>query len=235
MNKQNGNMYDFVTHTSNPIKGLCPHECDYCYMKSIFRRYHSDETLRLDEKEFKVNYGKDKFIFLGTSTDMFANTVPTEWIIRVYDKCLQYSENWYLFQSKSPGRFLEPQLIAHPLMQLKDKIYFATTIESNRDYPISKAQCMTERADAMAQLQAMGFSVMVTIEPIMDFDHDSLVEMLRKIKPFQVNIGCNTNREAKLQEPTREQIVTLVQELRTFTKVELKSNSSRILGDLSKI
>ena len=235
MNKQNGNMYDFVTHTSNPIKGLCPHECDYCYMKSIFRRYHSDETLRLDEKEFKVNYGKDKFIFLGTSTDMFADAVPTEWILQVYDKCLRYPENKYLLQSKNPGRTLEPQLINHPLMQLKDKIYFATTIESNRDYPISKAQSMSERANSMTQLQAMGFSVMVTIEPIMDFDHDSLVEMLRKIKPFQVNIGCNTNREAKLQEPTREQIVTLVQELRTFTKVELKSNSSRILGDLSKI
>ena len=235
MNKNKGNMYAFVTHTSNPIRGLCPHECDYCYMKNIFRHYHSDETLRLDEYELKVNYGKNKFIFLGTSTDMFADVVPIEWILQVYDKCLQHSDNKYLFQSKNPGRFLEPQLINHPLMQLKDKIYFATTIESNRDYPISKAQCMTERADAMAQLQVMGFMVMVTIEPIMDFDHDSLVEMLRKIKPFQVNIGCNTNREVKLQEPTRGQIVTLVQELRTFTKVELKSNSSRILGDLSNI
>lgn len=156
MNKQNGNMYEFVTHTSNLIKGLCPHECGYCYMKSIFRRYHSDETLRLDEKEFKVNYGKDKFIFLGTSTDMFADAVPTEWIIRVYDKCLQYPENRYLFQSKNPGRFLEPQLIAHPLMQLKDRIYFATTIESNWDYPISRAQSMTERTEDMVQLQAMG-------------------------------------------------------------------------------
>ena len=228
-------MYAFVTHTSNPIKGLCPHKCDYCYMKNIFRHYHSDETLRLDEYELKVNYGKNKFIFLGTSTDMFADAVPTEWILQVYDKCLRYPENKYLLQSKNPGRTLEPQLINHPLMQLKDRICFATTIESNRDYPISKAQSMTERADAMAQLQAMGFPVMVTIEPIMDFDHDALVEMLRKIGPFQVNIGCNTNREVKLLEPAREQIVALVQELRTFTKVELKSNSTRILGDLSKI
>lgn len=230
MNKQNGNMYAFVTHTSNPIKGLCPHECSYCYMLAIFRHYHHDETLRLDEYELKVNYGKNKFIFLGTSTDMFANAVPTEWILQVYDKCLQYPENKYLFQSKNPSRVLEPQLINHPLMQLKDRICFATTIESNRDYPISKAQSMTERADAMAQLQAMGFPVMVTIEPIMDFDHEELVEMLRKIRPFQVNIGCNTNREVKLLEPTRDQIVALVQELRTFTNVELKSNSSRILG-----
>ena len=235
MNRQNGNMYEFVTHTSNPIKGLCPHNCSYCYMKAIFRRYHSDETLRLDEHELNTSYGKNKFIFLGTSTDMFANAVPTEWILQVYDKCLQHPDNKYLFQSKNPGRFLEPQLINHPLMQLKDRIYFATTIESNRDYPISKAQCMTERADAMAQLQAMGFSVMVTIEPIMDFDHDELVEMLKKIKPFQVNIGCNTSKEIKLCEPTRDQIYALVQELRTFTNVELKSNSSRILGDLTTI
>ena len=235
MNKKNGNMYDFITHTSNPIKGLCPHECSYCYMLAIFRHYHGDETLRLDEYELKVNYGKNKFIFLGTSTDMFADAVPTEWILQVYDKCLRYPENKYLLQSKNPGRTLEPQLINHPLMQLKDRIYFATTIESNRDYPISKAQCMTERVDAMAQLQAMGFSVMVTIEPIMDFDHDELVEMLRKIGPVQVNIGCNTNREVKLPEPTRDQIVALVQELRTFTNVELKSNSSRILGDLTNI
>ena len=230
MNKKNGNMYDFITHTSNPIKGLCPHECSYCYMRAIFRDYHGDETLRLDEYELKVNYGKNKFIFLGTSTDMFANAVPTEWILQVYDKCLQHPDNKYLFQSKNPGRFLEPQLINHPLMQLKDRICFATTIESNRDYPISKAQSMTERADAMAQLQAMGFSVMVTIEPIMDFDHDELVEMLKKIKPFQVNIGCNTSKEIKLPEPTRDQIYALVQELSTFTNVELKSNSKRILG-----
>ncbi len=230
MNKKNGNMYDFITHTSNPIKGLCPHECSYCYMRAIFRHYHGDETLRLDEYELKVNYGKNKFIFLGTSTDMFADAVPTEWILQVYDKCLQYPENKYLLQSKNPGRVLEPQLINHPLMQLKDRICFATTIESNRDYPISKAQSMTERADAMAQLQAMGFPVMVTIEPIMDFDHEELVEMLKKIKPFQVNIGCNTSKEIKLPEPTRDQIYALVQELSTFTNVELKSNSKRILG-----
>ena len=230
MNRQNGNMYEFVTHTSNPIKGLCTHNCSYCYMQAIFRRYHSDETLRLDEHELNTSYGKNKFIFLGTSTDMFANEVPTEWILRVFDKCLQYPENRYLFQSKNPGRFLEPQLIAHPLMQLKDRICFATTIESNIDYLISKAQSMTERAEAMAQLQAINFPIMVTIEPIMEFERNALVEMLKKIQPFQVNIGCNTSKDIQLPEPSRDQIIALIQELRTFTNVELKSNSSRILG-----
>ena len=58
-----------LLHTSNPIKGLCPHECSYCYMQAIFRHYHSDETLRLDEYELKVNYGKHReavLIYLQT-------------------------------------------------------------------------------------------------------------------------------------------------------------------------
>ena len=30
-----GNMYEFVTHTWNPIKGKCFHGCTYCYMKKM--------------------------------------------------------------------------------------------------------------------------------------------------------------------------------------------------------
>lgn len=33
MNKQRGNMYSWVSHTWNPVKGKCPHDCNYCYMK----------------------------------------------------------------------------------------------------------------------------------------------------------------------------------------------------------
>lgn len=33
-----GNMYEFVTHTWNPIKGKCSHGCTYCYMKKMCSR-----------------------------------------------------------------------------------------------------------------------------------------------------------------------------------------------------
>lgn len=235
MNKQKGDMYDFVKYTSNPIKGPCEHDCKYCYMKRINAFNGSNEILHLDLNELYANHGSGNSFMMGSNTDTHAALVPTGWIKCMYDKCLMHEDNTYLFQSKNPGRFLEEELMQHPLMQEKDRITFVTTIESNREHNVSKAPCIQERVKAMVKLRELGYKVAVTIEPIMDFDHDSLVEMLRKIKPFQVNIGCNTNREVKLQEPTRGQIVTLVQELRTFTKVELKSNSSRILGDLSNI
>jgi DNA repair photolyase len=34
LNPSKGNMYPFVTHTWNPIRGKCPHDCSYCYMKN---------------------------------------------------------------------------------------------------------------------------------------------------------------------------------------------------------
>ena len=37
LNKQNGNMYPWVTHTWNPLIGECPHRCKYCYVPDMKR------------------------------------------------------------------------------------------------------------------------------------------------------------------------------------------------------
>lgn len=228
MQNSHGNMYDFVTHTANPIKGLCPHECSYCYMKDIFKRYGHDTTLRLDPNELKINYGSGKFIFLGTSTDMFAQPVESAWIKQVLDHCAKYDCK-YLLQTKNPARFFE--FLNHPLMQDKNKVVLATTIETNRDVStISLAPSIDDRVNVMAQLSKQGYAVMVTMEPIMDFDHDAVINIMRTIHPFQVNIGANTNRTVKLPEPDKNKLNLLIDELRTFVPVvKLKTNLDRLL------
>lgn len=167
---------------------------------------------------------------------MFANQVPSEWIVQVYDHCNQYDQNRYLFQSKNPTRFLEAGLIGHPLMQKKDQVFFATTLETNREFPmVSNAQPMSARMQAMGKLREAGFGVMITMEPIMDFDLNDVMAMMQYVQPFQVNIGCNTSRSVHLPEPNREEIIELVHALRQYTAVVLKANSSRILGELDLI
>jgi DNA repair photolyase len=75
LNKQKGNMYGFVTHTWNPIKGICPHGCEYCYMRGRVQSYP-----HLDEKELRVDLGSGNTIFVGSSCDMWAAEIPEEWI-----------------------------------------------------------------------------------------------------------------------------------------------------------
>lgn len=99
MNKQTGNMYPFVTHTWNPIRGRCPYDCIYCYMK-----VYPQAEFRFVEKELKSNLGKGNFIFVGSSADMWASVVPSDWLFKVLVHCRGFN-NKYLFQSKNPSDF----------------------------------------------------------------------------------------------------------------------------------
>ena len=88
MNESKGNMYGFVTHTWNPIKGKCSHDCSYCYMK-----VYKQSPLHLVEKELTDDLGSGNFVFVGSSTDMFAEDVPADWIIKVIDACRKFPKN----------------------------------------------------------------------------------------------------------------------------------------------
>ena len=75
LNRSQGNMYKFITHTWNPVKGACSHNCSYCYMK----RMSIQNPVRFDEKELKTLINGN-FVFIGSSCDLFANDIPGEWI-----------------------------------------------------------------------------------------------------------------------------------------------------------
>ena len=212
MFKKEKRMPGFVSHSSNPIRGACPHDCDYCYMKEFYALFGLDQTLRLDENELKCDYGKGRFIFMGSSRDAWADNVPTEWIIRMYDHCLEYPENKYLLQSKNPMRFLEPGLISHPFMEEKEIIVFGTTLESNREYKVSKAPCVTERIEAIKRLHDIGFKVALSIEPLMDFDVPAMFQLISEAQPYMVAIGLNTSNRVKLPEPSsKDKVIALLQ------------------------
>ena len=119
LNKQKGNMYDFVTHTWNVFKGKCEFDCSYCYMKRF-----PQKELRFDESELKTDLGSGNTIFVGSSCDMFAPSVSQKEILMVLEHCCQYRENEYLFQSKNPARFLDPNIS----QWFPDNTIFGTTI-----------------------------------------------------------------------------------------------------------
>jgi DNA repair photolyase len=71
MTKTKGNMYEFITHTHNPIKGKCQHGCTYCYMNKLYGKgWLMPVPPYLDEIELRKNLGSGNFIFVGSSCDM---------------------------------------------------------------------------------------------------------------------------------------------------------------------
>lgn len=142
LNKQKGNMYPWVTHTWNVIKGKCPHDCSYCYMK-----IYPQKDIRFDESELKTDLGNGNTIFVGSSCDMFAQSIPANWIHSILNHLATFPDNIYLFQSKNPKRFSDF------LNDFPEKTILGTTIETNRDTGnFSKAPTVQERYLAMKEL-----------------------------------------------------------------------------------
>ena len=217
LNESKGNMYEWVTHTWNTVKGECPHDCTYCYMK----RWGQLKPVRLDESEFKTDLGNSNFIFVGSSCDMFAKDIPKEWIIKTLAHCKDY-DNAYLFQTKNPQRLLDY------IDYLPIDSVVCTTIETNRSYKeMGDAPPVYERAEAMEALQYQ-METYVTIEPIMDFDLYELAEVINQCNPEQVNIGADSGNN-NLTEPNKTQIKELIKYLEIITTVKQKKNLKRLL------
>lgn len=218
LNKQKGNMYGFVTHTWNPIRGRCYHDCSYCYMHR-FWKMQNYPALHLDEKELKTNLGEGNFIFVGSSTDMWRGS-KSIWIGKILFHISYYPNNTYLFQTKNPFQYINWNFDKNHILGI--------TLETNRS-----TKKISQIAD-IPKIRASDFSKiphhrkMVTIEPIMDFDHNEFMEMIESVKPAWVNIGADSGGN-NLPEPSKEKLFDLIEELRCVTTVKKKINLKRLL------
>ncbi|MDR1913373.1 MAG: phage Gp37/Gp68 family protein [Clostridiales bacterium] len=213
-------MYQFIDATWNTVKGSCPHDCSYCYMK----RWGKLKEAGFDEKELKTDLGQGNFIFVGSGCDLFAKDIPNEWIYKTLNYCHGF-DNKYLFQTKNPKRLRE----WFEIHGIYEKSIACTTIESDSFYPdfMGNTPHPVERSIEMQKISEH-LTTYVTIEPIMDFHLEHFITAIKRCHPEQVNIGADTGHN-RLPEPPREKILELIAALEEFTVVKQKSNLSRLL------
>ena len=226
-NKKTNHMYPWVTKKRNFIGGECPHQCIYCYVnhfkkkwKNVRERYSGKPFLI--EKELEKNEGSGQTIFVQDCGDLFAEAISSEWIARVLDHLRDYPENTCLFQSKNPKRFLEF------ISKLPVSTILATTIETNRPINLSRAPDVNNRAKYIKMVKEKGFDVMVSVEPVVDFDLNPFSALLSDIGPNFISIGADSKGH-NLTEPSSEKIQLLIDELKKFTKVKVKGNLNRLI------
>lgn len=228
LTKSTGNMYSWVTHMHTHLGGKCPHQCSYCYIgKSrygIIPRYEG--AIRIIEKELKVNYGEGKTIFIEHMHDMFADGIPTGYILSILEHCNKYPKNIYVFQSKDTVRMLNFVRFLPP------RCMIGTTIETNRNLDtISKAPSPILRMVGMrhSKLYNKIIHKFVTIEPIMQFDLDVMLMWLTYIQPDFINIGADS-KKCRLPEPTKQEVKDLIKGIQDAgLTIRIKNNLNRFL------
>lgn len=221
--KQNGNMYDFIGATWNPLAGECPNNCSYCYVKSLKNRHKAvldkySGNLRLDHNALK-KLPKEDNIFVCSCNDLFAEKPSIGRTAEVLDTCFKHDKTFY-FQTKNPDGF---RYWDYPKKSVK-----GVTIETNRYYPQFMGNCKTPEKRFDDMLGLITSPDFITIEPIMDFDLKWFVEMIFVSHTPQVNIGADS-KNSGLLEPPKEKLLELINELEKFTTVNRKNNLKRLL------
>ncbi len=106
------NPIGWCSHTWNPIKGLCPEACEYCYARRIYARFHYDPEIRLDEKELMAPYKLKKpgaKIFCGSTIEMFHQDIHGVWLQQIIQVIKDNPQHVFQFLYHfSPHRGLFP-------------------------------------------------------------------------------------------------------------------------------
>jgi hypothetical protein len=187
-------------------------------------RWGKQKPVHFDEKELKTDLGSGNFIFVGSSCDMFAESIPEKWIVDTLTYCTIFPDNQYLFQSKNPAGIINYELF------LPRNFVVCTTLETDSFYPgiMGDSPHPVGRSLKMWLISNAGYKTYITIEPIMDFHLDHFVRMIRRCHPEQVNIGADSGNN-HLPEPSKEKLLALIAELQKFTVIAKKRNLDRIL------
>jgi hypothetical protein len=74
-----------------------------------------------------------------------------------------------------------------------------------------------------------GAATFMTIEPVLDFDVDGMLELIDIARPAFLNIGADSKR-CGLAEPSADKVLALIEGIRTLgIEIRQKTNLERLL------
>ncbi len=203
-------MFKSVSETWNVVTG-CRNACVYCYsriladgrLKHLERYKDGFQEVKFRAGELQRKFNPGSLVFVVDMGDLFGSWVPGEWIDAVIQHVWQFPDTDFLFLTKNPWRYHRFTFPPNAIL--------GTTIETNRDYNLTRANPPAARYRAL--LRHKHPRKFVSIEPIMAFDLAVLHKMLSDIAPELVEVGAD-NYGFNLPEPSGAMVRELIKELR---------------------
>jgi len=211
------NMYSLSVKQWRPFVG-CEHDCVYC--KPSFQAQTKRWAGAIDKEtgkrrceacyQFKPHLHPERldqplpktrfmqFIFTCSSGDVAF--CPTYNLKAIMDRIRKEPDKTFLIQSKNPDTFNR--------VKIPRNVVLGTTIETNRSITAKYSEAPLTIRRYQDFLEVKHPYKMVTIEPVMEFDHDMLVSWILAIDPLMVWLGYDS-KNCKLPEPPLAQVKQL--------------------------
>jgi len=95
---------EWCDYTINPVKGLCPMACSYCYARRMYKRFKRNPEIRFDWSVANdlSKITKPSRIFWGSTMELFGDWVKPEWMRLVFEAVKRHPEHQHIFLTKQP-------------------------------------------------------------------------------------------------------------------------------------
>jgi len=91
-------------YTINPVKGLCPVGCSFCYARPLYKRFHWNPEIRWWPPAFDLldTLKKPSRIFVGSTMELFHPSLPENWMEYNQRTAMKYPQHTFIFLTKLP-------------------------------------------------------------------------------------------------------------------------------------
>jgi len=101
---------EWTDYSWNPIKGVCPVGCWYCYARAMYKRFGWDEKVRIDEQEI---YGdifpkKSSKIFVCSTFELFHPSIHKMIRDVIFSRIEQHPQHTFQILTKLPQNIDRP-------------------------------------------------------------------------------------------------------------------------------
>ena len=94
---------EWCDYTINPIKGLCPMACSYCYARAMSKRFKWNTEIRFNPRWWAdVDSRKPRRYFVGSTMELFGEWIPDEWIENILYRARLMDAHIFIFLTKQP-------------------------------------------------------------------------------------------------------------------------------------
>lgn len=99
---------EWCDYTINPVKGLCPMACPYCYARAMYKRFKWNPEIRYTSRwNAELPWIKPSRIFIGSTIELFGDWIPTEWLEDIFLKVKLDSQHTFIFLTKQPQNLIK--------------------------------------------------------------------------------------------------------------------------------
>jgi protein gp37 len=100
---------EWCTHSANPVKGLCPVACEYCYARAMYKRFKWNPEIRFEPKAMLdiSTIREPSRIFVGSTMELFGDWVKPEWLEMIFEYCRRMPQHIFIFLTKKPANLIK--------------------------------------------------------------------------------------------------------------------------------